>query len=79
MNLIISTVILCAFLVGFGYWWGTANAERLHREQRVKMEVGRILVSMPVNADQGSKTLQMVSELMRQVEEQDAANGEVNR
>ena len=49
---------------GWGQWW----AERCARRDKAAMERGRLSVSMPVDPDQASETLRVLSVLMKQVE-----------
>jgi hypothetical protein len=60
--------LVAALWFGGGWGWGQWWAERCARRDKAAMERGRLNVSMPVDPDQASETLRVLSVLMKQVE-----------
>ena len=64
-----SMVIYAALFFVAGWGWGQWWAERCARRDKASMERGRLNVSMPVNPDNASETLRVLSVLMKQVDD----------
>ena len=59
-------LITIAFLCGFG--WGQWHAERSIRKEKALMEVNKLFLSMPLNAEDASNALGLLKQLIDQVE-----------
>lgn len=60
-------VILIVFVSGFG--WGQWFAERAIRKERVKLEQGRLFVSVPMHKDEAHLVFETLLNLAKRAEE----------
>ena len=68
-NMAAAMVIYAALFFVAGWGWGQWWAERCARRERRALEAGRLNVSMPVNPENASETLRVLSVLMKQVDD----------
>ena len=67
-NIATSMVIYAALFFVAGWGWGQWWAERNMRKERTALEAGRILVSMPANAEDAANSLEMLRDIVRRAE-----------
>ena len=68
MSMAVTMVIYAVLFFGAGWGWGQWWAERCARRDKSTMDRGRLSVSTPVNPDNASETLRVLSQLMKQAE-----------
>ena len=62
-----AVIALIFFVSGFG--WGQWFAERAIRKERIELESGRLLVSVPMHKDYATKVFESIKILSELVEE----------
>lgn len=64
--IIFTTAIICVFVSGFG--WGQWVSERAIRKERMELDSGRLVVSMPMDREEASMVFETLKILRKKAE-----------
>lgn len=66
-------LVVVSAIAGFG--WGRYYEEMAAKKEKVKLESGRVLISMPMHKDHASSMMGMLRDLLEQVEHEQQKDG----